>query len=185
MFGKILSGSLLAAVVLMVWGFFAWAITSDALGIVEGVSDEDALRSALQVQDLEDGAYFVPVEGFQGTEQQQAQWRERHGAGPLALLFLRREGVEPSPVVMLNGFAHFWAAALLAAWLLWMARESVPSYWGRVKLVTLAGVFAGFALHLSPSIWWYAPWSFSLYSLWATATAWLLAGMVLARFVRQ
>ena len=31
----------------------------------------------------------------------------------------------------------------------------------------------------------YVPWSFSLYSLWATAVGWMLAGMVLAFFVKE
>lgn len=181
--GKTLLGSLLAAVVLMVWGFVTWAVLSDQLGIVKPLPDEAAVADALREHAPDDGVYFFPVEGFMGSEAERAAWAERHARGPVGLLFLRSGGVEPAMGRQLFlGFVHFFVSALLAAVILSVAW--LRGYWQRVQLATLLGLFAGFVVAVSNSVWWYVPIGFTLYSLIVLVLGWFLAGLVLARFVR-
>lgn len=181
---KLVLGSLLAALVLFVWGFIAWAVLSDKLGIVEGPPGEAAVIDVLDANIEETGAYFFPVEGAYSPEQDRhAAWIQRHTDGPIGMVFFRKEGLAPSPVVMLEGFLHFFAAALLAALILKLVARCLAGYWARVKFVAILACFAAIAIHLSTAIWWYYPWGYTLYSIVTLVVGWTLAGLVLATFV--
>ena len=180
---NLLIGSLLAAVVLMVWGFVAWGLLADQLGIVRAIDNEEAVMSTLRDQIPESGAYFFPMAGFdRGTPAAVAAWEEAHTRGPVGFLTVRPPGIAPNMGKTMGlGLFHFFFSALLAGWIVKLA--GLPTYVDRAKLIGAVGVFAAFALHLSGSIWWYVPWDYATYSLITTAIGWGLAGLVLARFV--
>lgn len=178
---KLVLGSLLAAIVLMVWGFISWALLSGWLGIVKEVPNEEAVRTALADNVPESGAYFLPMAGFEGGEAEQNAWRERHTQGPIGLLFFRAEGVAPSGLVMLWGFLHFWISAMVAGLIVAIARR--PGYGQRVEIVFFVGLFAAFSTYLSQSVWWYVPWGYTLYAVVVTVIGWTLAGLVLGKIL--
>lgn len=177
-------GALLAAVVLMIWGFLCWGLLAWQLGIVGTIANEEAVMSAVRDQIPEAGTYFFPMEGYEsGSPEAIAAWTEAHTAGPVGFLSVRPRGVAPNMgKVMGMGFVHFYLSALIAGWILTLT--NLPGYAQRVKLVAAIGFFATFALHISNTIWWYAPWNFTFFSVVTTAIAWGLAGLVLARFVK-
>jgi hypothetical protein len=178
-------GSVLAGVVLMIWGFVSWGVLAGALDVVRPVPGEMPVAQALDDAIPEDGTYFLPWEGMAGTEEEKAAWAARHAAGPVAFLFVRANGVESNmPKVMLTGFVHFILSAFLAGLILQRAAPALATYGARVGLVTLVGTFMAFAMGLSPSIWWYVPWSYGLFLAITAIVGWFLAGLVLARFVK-
>lgn len=185
MTARVLLGSLLATIVLMVWGFICWGLLSDQLGIVSRVADEPALMNVLDQALPESGVYFFPVDGWDSADQAiKGEWTRRHTEGPMGMIFLNNPGVAPSPLVFLKGFLHYFVSTLLAAGILLFAQRAVPRYGQRVTLVVLIALFAVVLVALSPSIWWYHPWSYSLYLAVTTVIGWFLAGLVLAYFVK-
>lgn len=178
---KLVLSSLLAAIVLMVWGFISWALLSDRLGIVRELPNEEAVRTALADNVPDSGVYFFPMTGFQGSEEEQSAWQERHTRGPIGLLYYRSQGVTPSGLVMLWGFLHFWISAMIAGLIVLIA--SRPGYGQRVEIVFFVGFFAAFSIYVSDSVWWYVPWSFTIYAVVVTAIGWTLAGLVLGKLL--
>jgi hypothetical protein len=184
MIKRLFLSALLAAIVLMIWGFVCWGLLAWQLGIVRTVENEEAVMSAIRDQIPETGTYFFPMAGYEsGTPEAIAAWNEAHTAGPVGFLSVQSRGVAPNMgKVMGMGFVHFFLSAIIAGWILTLV--NLPSYAQRVKLVAALGFFAAFAIYVSSAIWWYVPWGYVLFALVTTVIGWILAGLVLARFVQ-
>ena len=182
---KLLLGAVLAGIVLMLWGWVTWGLLAGTMDIVRPPAEERALAAALGASIPEDGTYFLPWEGMEGDAQEQAAWKANHESGPIALLFVRTKGQSSDMGAMMGGgLVHFIVSAFLAGLLLKMALPALGSYGARVGLVAFAGLFGAFAMELPLSVWWYVPWSYTLFNFFATVVAWFLAGLVLAAFVK-
>lgn len=176
----LLSG-VIGAVLVMIWGFLFWA-TPLSMGSMKTGADEEILRPALLQSLPEDGVYFVP--GFDESHEEEA-FAAAHREGPLATVFFVREGSEPMrPAVFVMGFVHTLVSVLLLGLLLRLAAPALPGYGARVGFVFLAALTAAVWANLGKPIWYSHPWTFYAYSLVYDVVAWLLAGLVLARFIR-
>jgi hypothetical protein len=182
--GKLILGAILAGVVLMVWGFVTWGLFANVVNVVKPVPNEAVVADAIRQNIPATGTYYIPWEGMEGSPEEKAAWEARHAAGPIVTLCVRKDGVSANMgPVMIKGFVHFVVSAFLAALLLRMAAPALPTWGKRVGLLTVAGVFGSVAMQMSPSIWWYAPWGFTLFNMVATVSGWILAALVLAKFV--
>lgn len=65
-----------------------------------------------------------------------------------------------------------------------LAGPSPRTYVARVRFVTIAGVALAVFGSLRMPIWWHLPWLFHLVSAAYDVTAWLVAGLVLAAFIK-
>ncbi len=174
-------GGFLAAVLIMIWGFVFWA-TPISSGVVKTGASEGILGPALSQSLPGDGVYVLPSMGEPYDEE---AWRQAHRAGPLAMVFYRSEGSDPmAPGIYLKGFLHMLLSALLIGLLLKSVASSLPGYGQRVGFVLLAALTVGVWANLGKPIWFMHPWHFYLYTLLYDMVAWLLAGLVLARFIR-
>ena len=176
---RTLTGILIATVALFAWGAAFW-MNPLAMRAFEHVVDNDAAGQALLDHFPATGTYYVPSE----MENQEA-WSALHERGPLAMVHIRTAGAPVmAPGMFVRGFLHELVVVALIALLLRMAAPALRTYGARVGFVLLAGAAAALFNHLSFLIWWYHPapfhWVTGLYDV----TGWLVAGLVLAAFVR-
>lgn len=176
---QLLLGSLLAAVALFIWGAIFWMspIASSVLG---HATDDEAAGRALLESFPESGTYVVPSE-----KNDESTFTRLHEAGPIATIHVRREGAPAmAPQVFVYGFLHGLLTCFLLGLLMRMALPGLPTYGLRVGFATLAGLTAAVFLELGQVIWWLQPWGLHLLNLIWGATAALIAGLVLAYFLR-
>ncbi|MDX1438729.1 MAG: hypothetical protein R3284_02395 [Rubricoccaceae bacterium] len=179
---SLLLGALLATVVLFIWGFLAWG--SIIYNPFSSMTDQDTVTSALSQSLPESGVYLVPNYPDRSNDAEVADWTERHQSGPLAMIYFSAEGATPMSS-MLPGFIHMLISVLLMAFLLKMAVSALPGYGQRVMFVMFAGLVGAFWINLGNPIWWNQPWGFHFYSFVYSVIGWLLAGFVLARFIKS
>lgn len=179
---RIVVGALLSAVALFVWGFLYWNVFPFQAQVFQRVPDEPALAAQLSSALPESGVYFIPSPAPGEAMEPVLQ---RFTAGPIAQMIFLREGAAPvSPGKFLAGFLHMLVSALLMGALLAMAVGVLGSYGSRVTFVLLAGLAGAFRAHLGTPIWQHHPWDLQLLYFFYDVIAWLLAGLILARFVR-
>jgi len=179
----------LAAVVQFGWGFAFWTMTPISKQMIGSMPDEEKVTQALKEANPETGVYFLPYgdcQAMSGDEEAMAAFAERHRAGPLVQVIYRKEGIEPmSPAVFAMGFAHMVGSCLLAGGLLLLAAPALPGYFARFFFVVGLGAFAVFAIQLANPVWFHHPWKFSLLHSFFELVSWVLAGIILAAFLRR
>ena len=97
MLKNLLLGALLAAIVLMIWGFVSWGMLADKLGIVRALDNEVVVMAQMRDQIAHSGVYFFPMAGWDDSSPSAvAAWREAHTRGPVGFLSVLPGGIEPS-----------------------------------------------------------------------------------------
>lgn len=174
----LLIGAALAALVLFVWGFVVWALMP--INPFTPIGDEAAVASVLLEQLPESGYYLLP-----GDDSDFEAYTQRHLDGPIAMIAFRREGTNPmAPTVFLFGFLHMLATTFLLGLVLRAAAPRLREYGARVVFVAIVGLTVAIWGNLGTPIWWHQPWSLHLLTAVYDAVGFVLAGLVLARFVR-
>lgn len=175
---------LLASVVQFFWGFLFWTNAPTGLQMMKGVPEEDRLLQALKEQNLSTGVYFLPWYG--ASEEDNEAMVRKHESGPLVQVIYHAEGVPAmDPKIFAFGYLHMVGGCLLASILLCLAGPGLPSYLARVLFVSLLGVFAAFALNFAQPIWFHHPWEFHLLQSVYDVVNWIVAGLILAAFIRR
>lgn len=173
-------GALLAAILMFAWGYVFWA-TPLSESAFRQAPDNQKLAQVLKQTIPATGTYLVP----DGEPTSDAHI-ERYKRGPIATVFYREAGTNPMrPSTFLLGLVHMFVTTLCIGGALWLAKGALPSYLGRVGFVGLIGLAVAIWANLGDPIWWHRPWEYQIYTAVYDAVAWLLAGLVLAAFVRQ
>jgi hypothetical protein len=174
-------GIVLASVVLFVWGFLYWGFGPYKTMIWKHTRDDAAAGAFLREQFPENGTYLVP--GFQNDEKK----REELGTkGPVAMVHMIAiggvPGMDPSTLVL--GFLLNLVVIVLIALLLRQVATSLPTYFDRVKFVTLIGLAAAVLIDVGDIAWWHIDWKWKLYQAFYDISFWFLTGLILGFFVR-
>ncbi len=171
---------LLGALTLMITGFIFWGTLSESMGIVRQVSNEDVVREALREASTDDGAFFVPMEGFGNDE-----FFRRHNEGPVAMVYLRPDGTPTSMGgMMAKGFFHFLLSAAFAVWMLKSFAKDHSTFGRRFLFLFALGLFTAIVAHPANRIWWHYPTNFTIFSMVANAGSWAVAGAVMAAVLK-
>lgn len=180
MLGRLVIGSLLAAVVVFFWGFVYWTVLPFPASVLQTLPGQETFINQLKAAVPESGAYLIPG----GAEVQTDEaLQERHREGPIATLFYRKEGAEVmSPSVFIYGYLHMLAAAFVAG--IVIAASESRSYFSRVMLIFWVGVFCAVWVEITDVVWYYFPWDYCLLKMGYHISAALLMGLVLAALVR-
>jgi hypothetical protein len=184
---RVIAAAVLAAAAQFVWGFVFFGFLSGMEFMTSRAPNETAVTEALKSTLPESGTYLIPsCPGHSATEEARMAFANRHAEGPLVQIHYRKDGMSMAqlPVVMGAGFVQTTLTALLAALLLRTALPGLAAYRNRVGFVFVLGVFAATATRLSDLIWLHQPWAFPLGQMVFCATAWLLAGVILAAIIR-
>jgi hypothetical protein len=91
-------------------------------------------------------------------------------------------GMDPSTFIY--GFILNLVVIVLIALLLRQVATSLPTYFDRVKFVTLAGLAAALLIDGGDIAWWHIGWQWKLYQAFYAVSFWILTGLVLGWFVR-
>lgn len=176
---KLLAGCVLGALAMFVWGAAFW-MNPLAYSVMQKPTEPGAARQALLEHFPRTGTYLFP-DPLADPKQMEAQTK----AGPVAMVHFQREGMAPmQPGVFVLGYLHELISVFLAAGLLRLALPSLGCYKARVGFVALLGLTIAFFADISMPIWWHHPWPFHLVSLLYNLGAWVVAGLVLAAFVK-
>ena len=169
----------LASIVMFIWGAVFW-ISPVPYAAVSHTNDDAAAGQALLQHFPETGAYFIP--GLQNDEQSLTRL---HEAGPLATIYIQRDGRPPAAGdIFLYGFVHELIAVGLMALLLTLALPTLGSFVKRWGFVVVAGMIGSVFTNVANMIWWYHPAGLHLYNMLYELIAWGLAGAVLAAMIR-
>lgn len=176
---RIVLGSFLGAVAMFIWGAVFW-MGPLPKGVGLTARDESALGQALRQQLHVSGTYTVP--GL-STEPKRAE--ELAQKGPLAVIHYRSAGGPlPDPSLLLRGFLIEWVTVALIACLLQMAFPVLNSYTRRVLFVMLAAVTLAVHSDAGAVVWWHHAPSWAWLMGFYDVSAWTIAGLVLAAFVK-
>jgi hypothetical protein len=178
---KLISGSFLAAVAMFIFGAVYWTSPISNVGIHE-VTDDLVAQALLGQTFPETGVYWVP--GMSLYSENPELFETLHVAGPVAMVnIVHSPGPSMAPSTFIYGFLHNLVACLLIGLLLFRAAPALATYGARVGFVFLAGIATAFFVEMASVIWWRMPLINQLVSALYDILAWLLAGLVLARYV--
>lgn len=176
---KKLLGILLSAMAMFAFGAVYW-MTPLSTSFIQKPDDDAAAGRMLKTAFNESGTYTVP-----GNSQDEKQYLELAKAGPIAMVHIKLEGGEPmEPKLLAMGFVHELVSMVVAAMLMGALLGVLKTYTKRVGFMAVLGVIMALYANLGGAIWWMQSWEFSIVVAVHTALAWLVAGLVLAAFIK-
>lgn len=177
---RLLLASFLAALAVFFWGFLFWGLSPLPGSVMKSTTNDQAAQTALAEIFPASGVYFIPSPSGD-PEAMDAL----HRAGPIAMTHIQRNG-RPAmdPGIFVWGFVHGWVVCLLLGWLMFRAGPALPRYRSRVLFIAVAGFAAGLFIDYGATIWWYSDRSWQLLNLAYNTIAWLVAGVILAAFIK-
>ncbi len=180
----ILVGAALSALAMFFWGFLWWGAPHfiPYKTAMKTAPNEVALANNLAVALPETGVYLLPNPAS-GASAEDVQ--KRAAAGPTAQIFFMKEGAAMGAGVFVWGYLHMFATAFVAGLLLQRVVAATTGYGSRAAVVVLLGFAGSFFSNLGKPIWWHQPWNYHLTYFAYDFSSWLLAALILAKFVRS
>jgi len=147
------------------------------------VGDEVALGEHLKGALPESGVYELP-HPKSGVPQEELA--KRYTNGPIAEIMFLRNGSNPThPARFLHGLLQPFVCFLIMGLALRAALlPALPTPGDRFKLIVLAALAGSLFSHLTYPIWYDHSWHLALFRIGYDLTSWILAGLILSRFVR-
>ncbi|WP_374597536.1 hypothetical protein [Sphingosinicella sp.] len=174
--GRLLVGSLVAAVAMFLIGFvfFGTPLFSNAYKTAP-FETQVAVQEALKALPAS-GTYFIPM-----GEDEAAM--AAHRAGPTAMLRVNLQGSEMmDPMVMVKGFVHMVVSAFLLGLLLLRVAPKIWNFGERMGIVVAASLAVVVFSRLGEPIWFGADWPFTLYVAVTDLISLVVAGFILAKW---
>jgi hypothetical protein len=180
----LLIGSALGALAMFFWGFLWWGAPHNLpyTTVIKSAPDEAALAAALTQTLPATGVYVLPNPAS-GASAEEVQ--KRAAAGPIAQVVFVKEGAAMGAGVFIWGYVHMFVTCLIGALILRGALASTNGYGSRVSFVLMVGLAGSFFSNLGKPIWWHQPWPYHLAYFAYDLSSWLLAALILAKFVRS
>ena len=165
--------SLLAGVVMFVWGFLSWAVLPWHMAVANKFTDEAAVSATLKANAPQTGIYFLPFA------------EEDHGPNQVgAFASVLPHGTEMNMGKMM---AIGLANNIISAFLVIVLLSFCPcrNYLHRVGLFALTGLCIGFISHAPYWNWFGFASSYVAVIIIDTVITWTLAGLAVSKFYRQ
>ena len=180
---RILLAGILGGVVMFIWNFVAHDLLPIGEMGVKTISNEDAVRSALDTN-LGDklGFYIFPsggyTSGMSGEEKKAAmkKMEEQTAAGAAGILIYRPKRVFNFPKRLAEQFATDVLLGLLAIFLL--AGCQMTTFGGKVGFVFIVGIIASIATNVPYANWYGFPKDYTLGQMITQIVGFLLVGIV-------
>ncbi len=188
MIKQLVLGTVLGAIVLFIWNALAWMIIPWPGEPLRHFTSEDAIVAAIKANAPRSGNYLIPNEpqrlpGMTEEQYQKAMKdaEDRMNNGPNVFVAVRLEPVSVARA-MVVGFLTNIVTVFLACVLL--RQTDRLSYRGRVGFVAGLGLLIFAGGHLDEWNWWGFSHAYTMMQLGALAIGWILAGLVMAIFLR-
>jgi len=180
--------TVLGAIVLFIWSALAWMIIPWPGEPMRSFTNEQAVVDAIKANAPQSGNYLLPNEVKRTPGMTDEQYNaamktagDRMSTGPMVFAAVRLDGVSMTKP-MIVGFITDVLAVFLGCVLL--RQTDRLTYKGRVAFVAGLGLLIFAAAHLNDWNWWGFSTPYTLMQLGAVFIGWLLAGLVMAKFVR-
>jgi len=170
---------LLASVAVYVFGFLYWGLSPFPYMAWRQTPDDAAAQQALLQHFPVSGTYHVPSRNHTAAEM------EKLYQGPVGFVHIDRDGRPVHDVsMMIRGFFLTVGICALIALILHRVGPGLGNYTARVGFVTLVGATASLMHDGGETVWWAIPAGWQAAKAAYNVGAWVVAGLVLARFVR-
>lgn len=172
-------GGIVGGLILFVAGFIFWATPLGEIPFTKAPDPQNAAVQLAMAQNLSQtgtGAYIIPAHGSAAGAVLYAQ-------GPIATVFFNTQGFSPDDMSMIvPGLAIALIAGLLLAFGLAAVGGGGRSFGATARLVVLISLaFTTWEMLASP-IFNHFGWRYWVYAFVAESVAWILAGLVVARW---
>ena len=149
---RVIIAAVVSALVMFAWGAFSWIVLPWHEATIQPLPDEGTTIATLSMQVPTTGVYYFPIMPEDPDPDVMNRWFQRHEAGPVGLLIYHKNGFVPlSWGTILVGFGLDLIAGVLVAWLVWLARAAADTFWRRMGVAVLLGVFA--TIHADLLLW--------------------------------
>ena len=165
--------SLIAGVVLFMWGFVSHAVLPWHDAVYHKFADETAFSVAIRNNAPQRGIYYLPYSDA-----------DRGPGKPEAFVNVLPQG--PGRTLaskMVLGLTIQVVSALLVISL--VRRSASSTYWHRVGLFSFVGIIIGFTSHAYYWNWFQFPSAYVVITILDISIAWTLAGLVVAKFMTR
>lgn len=175
--GRVLIGSVAAALAMFVIGFIFYATPLNRLHV--GSLDNNqaaAVQQALAANTPDTGTYHVPSTR---TPEQTVMY----GQGPTATIHYNIDGHSVAdPTSLIGGLLlDFVVALLIGVGLIGIDRR-VPDFGSRARLVVLFAIAAAAYMRLDEPIWYHHDWGHFIYMFIVDALTLAVGGLIIARW---
>lgn len=176
--GRLVLGVVAATLAVYFWGFLYWGLNPLPYQAWKVAPDDAAAQQALRDAFPESGTYYVPANANPARD-------ELYLAGPVAFVHLDRDG-RPSfvPAQMVKGFVLVAVTVSLIALALRRSLAGLPSYGARAGVAITWGLAAALMIDIGDNVWWFVPIEWKIHQAIYDASAFAIAGLVLAAFLR-
>jgi hypothetical protein len=162
--------SVVAGLVLFVWGFVSWVVLPWHMMVANKFANEAAVSQVLKDNAPRTGVYYLPFS------------EEDHGpnqVGAFANVLPNGTEMNMGKQMSIGVITQIISAFLVLSLL---AMTSGLSYWGKVGFVSLAGLTIGFVSQAPYWNWFGFPGSYVGVTILDILIGWVLAGLVVAKF---
>ena len=162
--------SVVAGIVLFVWGFISWAVLPWHNMVANKFTNEASVSQVLKENSPQQGVYYLPFS------------EKDHGPNQVgAFVNVLPQGTD------MNMGKHMATAVItqiIGAFLILtlLMQTSGLTYWGKVGFVALVGLTIGFVSHVPYWNWFGFSTPYILVMILDTAIGWTLAGLAIAKF---
>lgn len=189
---KLITASLVGAIILFVWSFLAWAVLPIHLHTIKYTPAQDTILKILADRNMEDGAYAMPMaDNTNATafdskyhEESEKVMKESEGK-PMAQIYYQKNGYDMSPMTMVRGFLINLLAVFSACLILVPAFTTLNTFFGRWWLTLVVGLLVNACGPLINYNWLGMPWNFTADMILDVFLNWAIVGLWLAWYLRR
>lgn len=162
--------SLVAGLVLFVWGFISWAVLPWHMMVANQFTNEAAVSQVLKGNAPQTGVYYLPFsEKDHGPDQ----------VGAFANVLPQGTAMNMGKQMSIGLITQILSAFLVLSLL---SMTSGLTYWGKVGFFSLTGLTIGFVSHAPYWNWFGFPAPYIGVTILDILIGWTLAGLVIAKF---
>lgn len=179
---RVIWGSLVAAVAMMVIGFVFFGPLGLNTLATKSVQDDPAgrIQAALKADLPETGTYIVPIDGKSPRQ------TALYGTGPIATVHYNANGQigGMDTATLFKGFVFNFAIALLFGLALIGIDGRVQDFGSRARVAAIIGIAGAAFANLGEPIYYHHDWPHFLYSFVADGLMLAAAGVIVAWFLK-
>lgn len=176
---QILIGGGVAAIANFMWYAVAWMALPHHKGDFKSAKGNDDLERGLAQLGPANEFYAIPHMDDYAQGMKDPELAQRMDQGPNALVCVYPPGQPMSGGTFVKGFLLNVIEAVLAAILLYMVAEHVPSLMDKVMLFGSIGIFISVSSYLALHVWMIFPLRYCLTSTFDKVIGYSLIGVVL------
>ncbi len=176
---KTIIGIIVATVVLYLWGFLFWGVSTLPYAAWKQVANDEQTQEMLRQNFPESGTYFIP-----GMNHDADELVGLYEKGPVGFVHISLAGRSQTDLtVMIGGLLLNLIVVALMAGMFRVAGAKEFRDFARLSLA--AGAVAVVAIDGGDLIWWQIPVEWKVWQAIYDFSLWIVAGHILGIFMKQ